>query len=224
MFGIKKEPRKERYSTCAKCEYNHRVLGNLHMCVFKGDGTTIIEPEEMYVSRECMHFAGEWTTDAYKKAVKVPNPGEKENIMYLCPKCHKEIINFISCVSMDNKEVTIGHCDHCNAEFELSKLIEKTTYAFVPPSYPATISGTGSKTSDDVPQKEPVCYTGVIERVKHIRELLTPQEFTGFCIGNVFQHLSLWREDGGISELRNASAYLDLAIENEEKRSDDSNG
>ena len=179
----------------------------------------------MYVSRDCVHFEGELelTTDEYKEAKTIPNPGEKENVMYLCPKCHKEIINFLTCVRMDNRETTLGHCYHCGSDFELSDLIEKTTHAFSPALDLTAESGTESKTSDAVQQKEPVCYAGLIERVNHIRDLLSPQEFTGFCIGNVLQHLSMWREDGGINELREAATYLDMAIENEEKYSKDSN-
>lgn len=68
--------------------------------------------------------------------------------------------------------------------------------------------------SDNV--KHPAHYTsGDIEVIDYIRDKLTQQEFTGYCIGNVIKYISRWRLKGGLEDLKKAEQYLVWAIENE---------
>lgn len=40
----------------------------------------------------------------------------------------------------------------------------------------------------------------------------------GFCEGNVVKYVSRWRTKGGVEDLKKARHYLDVMIENEEKK------
>ena len=64
--------------------------------------------------------------------------------------------------------------------------------------------------------KAPVHYVGKIECINYLRDKLTPEEFTGFCIGNVLKYTSRWRKKDGLQDLKKAAVYLGWAIENEE--------
>lgn len=60
----------------------------------------------------------------------------------------------------------------------------------------------------------PAHYTrGTIETIDYIRDTLTREEFTGFCIGNSLKYLSRWRHKGGLEDLEKARVYLGWAIE-----------
>jgi len=62
----------------------------------------------------------------------------------------------------------------------------------------------------------PKHYTqGAIETIDYIRDTLSREEFTGYCIGNCLKYLSRWRHKGGIEDLEKASVYLAWAIERE---------
>lgn len=62
--------------------------------------------------------------------------------------------------------------------------------------------------------KHPSHYTtGDIEVIDYIRDKLTPEEFTGYCIGNVIKYVSRWRHKGGSEDLRKAEVYLNWAID-----------
>ena len=63
----------------------------------------------------------------------------------------------------------------------------------------------------------PEHYTfGRIEVIDYIKDKLTPNEFTGYCIGNVLKYCSRWRHKGGVEDLKKAKVYLGWAIESEE--------
>jgi len=71
--------------------------------------------------------------------------------------------------------------------------------------------------SDDAVH-QPSHYThGEIETIDYIRDTLTPEEFTGYCTGNVLKYLSRWRHKGGVEDLHKAQRYLGWAIEREER-------
>ena len=74
---------------------------------------------------------------------------------------------------------------------------------------------------DDGKQNDPVNspshYVGKIECIDYLRDKLTQEEFTGFCMGNVLKYSSRWRKKDGIQDLRKAKVYLDWAIESAEK-------
>lgn len=52
-----------------------------------------------------------------------------------------------------------------------------------------------------------------IEVIDYIRDTLTPEEFTGYCLGNVIKYVSRFRRKGGVEDLRKARVYLGWAIE-----------
>ena len=69
------------------------------------------------------------------------------------------------------------------------------------------------KTVDD-PVNHPTHYTsGEIECIDALRAALTPEEFRGFCKGNVIKYS--WREKikGGDQDLKKAVSYASKAVE-----------
>ena len=66
--------------------------------------------------------------------------------------------------------------------------------------------------------KAPAHYLGKIECIDYLRDKLTPEEFTGFCVGNVLKYTSRWRKKDGLQDLEKAQVYLGWAIENEASR------
>lgn len=52
-----------------------------------------------------------------------------------------------------------------------------------------------------------------IEVIDYIFDTLTPEEATGYCIGNVLKYVSRWRKKGGPEDLEKAKVYLGWAIE-----------
>lgn len=67
------------------------------------------------------------------------------------------------------------------------------------------------------PVNAPSHYIGKIECIDYLRDKLTKEEFTGFCMGNVLKYSSRWRKKDGVQDLKKAKVYLDWAIENEEQ-------
>lgn len=79
--------------------------------------------------------------------------------------------------------------------------------------------------SDDV--NKPVHYTaGGVEVIDFIRSVLTPEEFKGYCKGNILKYICRERFKGKAVDLRKAAVYLRWAIEREEdgQRDRDSTG
>ena len=70
------------------------------------------------------------------------------------------------------------------------------------------------------PVNAPNHYTGKIECIDYLREKLTKEEFTGFCVGNVLKYVSRWRKKDGLQDLKKASVYLNWAIQNEDSSFD----
>ena len=69
-----------------------------------------------------------------------------------------------------------------------------------------------SAPSDSV--NHPSHYTfGDIEVIDYIRDKLTPEEFQGYCNGNVLKYISRWRHKGGVEDLKKADVYLCWMIE-----------
>lgn len=65
--------------------------------------------------------------------------------------------------------------------------------------------------------KSPDHYTqGGIETIDFIKAKLTPEEFEGYCKGNVIKYVSREGDKGGTEDLRKAAVYLDWLIENRE--------
>lgn len=61
----------------------------------------------------------------------------------------------------------------------------------------------------------PSHYTsGGIETIDFIRAKLTPDEFVGYCKGNVIKYLARSNYKGGLEDLRKAGKYIDFAVGN----------
>lgn len=52
-----------------------------------------------------------------------------------------------------------------------------------------------------------------IEVIDYIRDTLTPEEFTGYCMGNVLKYCSRWRKKDGVQDLEKAQVYLGWGAE-----------
>ena len=67
--------------------------------------------------------------------------------------------------------------------------------------------------------KHPSHYTqGGIECIKAIEASMTPEEFQGYCKGNVMKYIWRWREKNGLEDLKKAQVYLGWMIESKEKQ------
>ena len=63
-----------------------------------------------------------------------------------------------------------------------------------------------------------------IEVIDYIFDTLTPEEATGYCIGNVMKYVSRWRHKGGPEDLEKAQKYLEWAIERAKAECREKNG
>lgn len=67
------------------------------------------------------------------------------------------------------------------------------------------------KTADNV--NSPAHYTqGGIETIDYIRAKLTPEEFVGYCKGNILKYVSRASHKGGLEDLRKAGKYIEFAV------------
>jgi len=65
----------------------------------------------------------------------------------------------------------------------------------------------------------PSQYTqGGIECIKAIEASMTPEEFQGYCKGNVMKYVWRFREKNGLEDLKKAKVYLGWMIESKEKQ------
>lgn len=63
----------------------------------------------------------------------------------------------------------------------------------------------------------PSHYTfGAIEVIDYIRDKMTPDEFQGYCMGNILKYISRHKHKAGIEDLKKAQVYLGWLIESEE--------
>lgn len=61
-------------------------------------------------------------------------------------------------------------------------------------------------------------YTaGGIETIDIIRAKLTPEEFAGYCKGNVIKYVTRARYKGGLEDLRKAGKYIEFATKEVER-------
>ena len=64
-------------------------------------------------------------------------------------------------------------------------------------------------------------YTfGEIEVIDYIRDKMTPDEFQGYCMGNILKYVSRHKHKNGVEDLKKAQVYLGWMIESEEKDHD----
>ena len=64
------------------------------------------------------------------------------------------------------------------------------------------------------PVNSPAHYTvGGIETIDYLRAKLSPEEFAGYCRGNVLKYLSRAPHKNGTEDLKKARWYLDRLID-----------
>lgn len=78
-------------------------------------------------------------------------------------------------------------------------------------------SGEEIQNKDNV--NRPSHYTfGKIECIDYIRDKMAPEEFQGFCMGNVLKYVSRHKHKNGVEDLKKAEVYLKWLIESEEAK------
>ena len=70
---------------------------------------------------------------------------------------------------------------------------------------------------DNVNHPNHYCQGG-IECIKAIEASMTPEEFQGYCKGNVMKYVWRFREKNGLEDLKKAQVYLGWMIESKEKQ------
>lgn len=64
-------------------------------------------------------------------------------------------------------------------------------------------------------------YTaGGIETIDYIKAKQSPEQFYGYCTGNILKYVSRARFKNNLEDLKKAKVYLDWLIENEEKQAE----
>ena len=71
--------------------------------------------------------------------------------------------------------------------------------------------------TDNVRHPSHYCQGG-IECIKAIEASMTPEEFQGYCKGNVIKYCWRFREKNGLEDLKKAQVYLGWMIESKEKQ------
>lgn len=116
-----------------------------------------------------------------------------------CPICGQETEPIIKYFTVD--EPVVVQCEHCGTRFPMTSEM---------------YFGSDIDTPSD-PVNGPSHYVGRIECIDYLRDKLTKEEFTGFCMGNVLKYSSRWRKKDGLQDLKKAKVYLEWAIETAEK-------
>lgn len=119
-----------------------------------------------------------------------------------CSSCGKGTDIITEKVFADNTVKEFFVCEHCGALYPVDTV---------------TISDLTAQEDESDPVNSPSHYGGKIECIDYLRDKLTPEEFTGFCMGNVLKYSSRWRKKDGLQDLKKAKVYLEWAIGNEEK-------
>ena len=70
---------------------------------------------------------------------------------------------------------------------------------------------------DNVHSPAHYCQGG-IECIKAIEASMSPEEFQGYCKGNVMKYIWRFREKNGLEDLKKAQVYLGWMIESKEKQ------
>lgn len=73
------------------------------------------------------------------------------------------------------------------------------------------------------PVNRPAHYTaGGVETITFVRAKLTPEEFRGFCKGNVLKYVAREAHKGGDEDLRKAAKYLEFVVGGGQRQSSES--
>lgn len=192
--------KKNRYGEVVECT-GYKMCGSDEAEAVREVAGEILDPKRSYLE-ECKRYC--WEADAtipcpevgmidpQKCAKRVPIMTFKpaDQAPRLCRGCKHEHEYFSRCASK-------GDIQECkDFEFKDAEPNEKTGDAVNHPNH----------------------YAGKIEVIDYNRDKLTPEEFTGFCMGNVIKYVSRWRKKDGVQDLKKAAVYLQWAIENEEKK------
>lgn len=130
---------------------------------------------------------------------------DRDYVTIICPNCNSRDVALDS-IQFGGKPITCK-CMRCAEDFALYDGLQEQ------------YDGETIEIKND-PVNAPSHYIGKIECIDYLRDKLTKEEFTGFCMGNVLKYSSRWRKKDGLQDLKKAKVYLDWAIENEEKSSD----
>ena len=120
----------------------------------------------------------------------------------------------IDCIFLgDNGECTNSHDDlHGKECIELYNLLTNQQ------SYCRCKVSTKKEASEDsVNHPSHYCQSG-IECIKAIEASMTPEEFQGYCKGNVMKYIWRFREKNGLEDLKKAQVYLGWMVESKEKQ------
>ena len=83
--------------------------------------------------------------------------------------------------------------------------------------YRVITNSSDSTNSDAVNHPNHYCQGG-IECIKAIEASMAPEEFQGYCKGNVMKYIWRFREKNGLEDLKKAQVYLGWMIESKEKQ------
>ena len=117
-------------------------------------------------------------------------------------KCNECVLHELGCVV----------CDHVPYDVVCVNFVPKHVK---PTTMPVKVRKEIPAGND--PVNSPNHYGGNIECIDYLRDKLTPEEFTGFCMGNVLKYCSRWRKKDGVQDLKKAKVYLEWAIESAAK-------
>ena len=67
-------------------------------------------------------------------------------------------------------------------------------------------------TSNTLVDSPPHYLIGGIESLDVIKAKLSPEEFQGYCVGNVLKYAMRWRHKDGLQDLKKARVYLGRLI------------
>lgn len=70
----------------------------------------------------------------------------------------------------------------------------------------------------DMVKQPPHYKQGGMEVIKILRAKLSPEEFEGFCKGNILKYVMRSKHKNGVEDLKKAQVYLKWLIEAEEKK------
>jgi hypothetical protein len=122
------------------------------------------------------------------------------SLAYICPEAFNDGDAICVYYTKDSPDIPCAHKKLFDILCTHKKLNEKETIQ-----------------SDAV--NHPGHYTqGGIECIKAIEASMTPDEFQGYCKGNVMKYIWRFREKNGLEDLKKAQVYLGWMIESKEKQ------
>ena len=94
--------------------------------------------------------------------------------------------------------------------------IEKPTHETIANCVGLTINEQGHIVKDNVDR--PAHYADKqIEVIDYIKDTLTPEQYQGYCLGNVIKYISRYQKKNGREDLKKAAVYLRWLTESMEE-------